>query len=67
MARIPSRNPITRWFVGFFASLVLVSILPRTVTMIVKRLAGRVLAEALAIVFLGIISNRLPPRSGKRW
>ncbi|NNE71088.1 MAG: hypothetical protein HKN29_12095 [Rhodothermales bacterium] len=67
MARLRSGNPVSRWFIGFFGSLILVSILPKTVSLLIRRMAGRVLAEALAIVLLGFLSNRLPPRSGRRW
>ncbi|MBO6576344.1 MAG: hypothetical protein JJ896_16655 [Rhodothermales bacterium] len=61
MAR-PSGNPLTRWFLGFFGAMIAVAILPRTLVFILRRMAGRVLAEALGIALLGYLAERLPAR-----
>ena len=66
MALTPSPNPLPRWFFGFFGSLIAVAILPRTLVLIFRRTAGRILAEALAIALMGFLSNRMSSRSPRR-
>jgi hypothetical protein len=68
MSKTPTRNSSARWFLGFFGALIAVAILPRTLLYVLRRSAGRLLAEALAILLLGFLTDRVParPKSTRR-
>lgn len=57
-----SSNPAVRWSLGFFGAMIAVAVLPRTLVYMFRRVAGRLVAEALAIALLGLLADRLPPR-----
>ena len=64
-----SSNPLVRWFLGFFAAMFAIALLPRTFVFITRRMAGKIVAEALAILLVGFVSERLggkPPAARKR-
>jgi hypothetical protein len=59
------RNEAARWLFGFFSALLGVAALPTLARFLSRKVLGRLIAEIVGIVLMGVVSGRISRLAGR--
>ena len=65
LSRPPMSDPLVKWLVGFFGAIFGFLLLPRTLKFVIRRLVLGTVAEIVAIVVTGLLTEKAVDLLGK--